>query len=794
MSAPTPPSASLSAEIPADAPEYIAHRLAVWDAAVQRRSLGSMPESSAAATAAAAAAVPISVALPDGSVKDGISGVTTPMDVAMAISETLGRKALVALVDGAQWDMGRPLTRDCALKICGWETPEGKSVLWHSTAHMLGEAMECKYKGELCIGPPLEDGFYYDIHMPDETKVTDADFDDLNKRVDTIAKSKRTFQRLELTKVEARDMFSYNPFKLEIIAELDDTATITAYRDGPFIDLCRGPHVPQSTRVKAMMCKGTGQAYWRAKAENPSLQRVYGISFPDKKLLKEYKTLMEEAAKRDHRVLGPKQDLLMFHPLSPGCPFLLPYGQRIFNTLAAFLKDEYWKRGYQEVQTPNMFDFELWNTSGHAANYKDNMFQLEVEGRDFGLKPMNCPSHCLIFASRVRSHRELPMRIADFGVLHRNELSGSLGGLTRVRRFQQDDAHIFCLADQVRAEVFDFLQFLKYTYDIFGFEYELDLSTRPAHYLGEVEQWDVAEKMLSDALIEFTGKQCGEKGGWELNPGDGAFYGPKIDIKVFDALKRRHQCATLQLDFQLPVRFNLQVQSRAPAVDKEELAAQRVAAKAAKTAAKAEAIAAAKAAKTARNALASGVKPNSTQGTASVIDDQRANTAGPGDCALAKEKGGGSEAMQGVEEADEDVTKVRNGFERPVIIHRAIYGSFERFIAILIEHYGGFWPFWLSPRQAVVVPVSEKYIQYAKEVVAALRVEKFHVDIDTSDRTMGKKMAEARNNYYNNIIVVGEQEVADSTVTIRVRGSDETRALRVEDVVAEFATQRKSFK
>jgi threonyl-tRNA synthetase len=771
MSAPTQPSAARTTEIPADAPEYIAHRLAVWDAAVELRASGAAPDPTAAA---AAAAVPMAISLPDGSVKEGIAGVTTPMNVAMQISETLGRKSLVALVDGVQWDMERPMAGDCQLKICGWDTAEGKSVLWHSTAHMLGEAMECKYKGELCIGPPLEDGFYYDIHMPGDEKVTDADFDDLNTRVDKIAKSKRTFQRLELTKDEARDMFSYNPFKLEIIAELDDSATITAYRDGPFIDLCRGPHIPQSTRVKAMMCKGTGQAYWRAKADNPSLQRVYGISFPDKKLLMEYKTLMEEAAKRDHRVLGPK-----------------PYGQRIFNTLSSFLKDEYWKRGYQEVQTPNMFDFDLWNTSGHAANYKDNMFQLEVEGREFGLKPMNCPSHCLIFASRVRSHRELPMRIADFGVLHRNELSGSLGGLTRVRRFQQDDAHIFCLADQVRKEVFDFLQFLKYTYDIFGFEYELDLSTRPEKFLGEIEQWDVAEQMLSDALIEFTGKQCGEKGGWELNPGDGAFYGPKVDIKVFDALKRRHQCATLQLDFQLPVRFNLQVQSRAPALDKDEISAQRAAAKAAKAAAKTEAAAVAKAAKAARITRASGIDPNAFD-IAPVLTEcvsdstQRCN----GD----EMAGAEGQAAARADEDEEDVNRLRNGFERPVIIHRAIYGSFERFIAILIEHYGGFWPFWLSPRQAIVVPVSEKFMDYAKDIVSGLRAEKFHVDIDTSDRTMGKKMAEARNQYYNNIIVVGEQEVADQTVTIRLRGSEETRELPLADVVAEFAEQRKFFK
>jgi threonyl-tRNA synthetase len=376
------------AVMPPGAPAYMAHRMAVWDAAAARRADAAVSPAGAGAPAGGAAA--IRIALPDGAVRDG---------TAMAISESLGRRALVAVVDGAQWDMGRPLERDCALRICDFATPEGKATLWHSTAHMLGEAMECKYEGELCIGPPLEDGFYYDMHLADDRKVTEADLDDLVKRVDRIAKEKRTFQRLELSKDEARDMFSYNPFKLEIIEELDESATITAYRDGPFIDLCRGPHVPQSTRMKAMMCKGTGQAYWRAKSDNPSLQRVYGISFPDKKLLKEYKELLAEAAKRDHRILGPKQELIMFHPLSPGCPFLLTHGQRIFNTLQQFLRKEYWKRGYQEVQTPNLFDFDLWETSGHAANYRDNMFQLVVEGRDYGLKRKLCRSKCSFLRS-----------------------------------------------------------------------------------------------------------------------------------------------------------------------------------------------------------------------------------------------------------------------------------------------------------------------------------------------------------------------------------------------------------
>lgn len=783
--------------IPADAPAYIAHRLEVWDAARAAR----LAISSNGTAGGGVAEVAISITLPNGSVKAGVAGVTTPMDLAMGISETLGRKALVALVDGQQWDMGRALVADCEMKICGFETPEGKSVLWHSTAHMLGEAMECKYHGELCIGPPLEDGFYYDIYLPEGAAVSTDDFEDLDKRVDRIAKSKRTFERLELTKAEAKDMFSYNRFKLEIIDELEEGTTITAYRDGPFIDLCRGPHVPQSSRVKAMMCKMTSQAYWRAKAENPSLARVYGISFPDKKQLKEYKELAAEAAKRDHRVLGQQQELMMFNQLSPGCPFLLPNGQRIFNTLSQFLRDEYWKRGYEEVQTPNMFDFELWHTSGHAANYSDNMFQLKVEGRDFGLKPMNCPSHCVIFASRVRSHRELPMRIADFGVLHRNELSGSLGGLTRVRRFQQDDAHIFCLESQVHKEVFDYLNFLKHVYDIFGFRYELELSTRPEKYLGEIEQWDLAEKMLADALIEFTGKQCGAEGGWELNPADGAFYGPKIDIKVFDALKRPHQCATLQLDFQLPIRFNLQVQSNRPHGEEAGPAEAKEDDAAGKDAKQEDAKMDEKPAEPAKK-MADMTDDEKKEAKKLKKEEAKARKKRAREAAEAKKAadegtGGGGDCCGGGSEEPVEMApggKLRQGYERPVIIHRAIYGSFERFIAILIEHYGGFWPFWLSPRQAIVVPVSEKYRDYVVKVQEQLRMGKFHVDADLTDRTMGRKLADARNNYYNAVLVVGEKEVADGTVNLKLRGEDAQVPTKVEDVLKMFEGWRADFK
>lgn len=393
------------------------------------------------------------------------------------------------------------------------------------------------------------------------------------------------------------------------------------------------------------------------------MQRIYGISFPDKKQLDEHKKLLEEAAKRDHRKIGKEQELFFFHELSPGSCFFLPHGTRIYNTLVEFLRAEYWKRGYEEVITPNMYNAKLWETSGHWQNYQENMFTFEVEKDKFGLKPMNCPGHCLLFGHRERSYRELPWRVADFGVIHRNEFSGALTGLTRVRRFQQDDTHIFCTEDQVKQEIHGLFDFLKYVYGVFGFTFRLKLSTRPDKYVGEIETWNRAEAQLQSALEEFTAAGGGQ---WEMNPGDGAFYGPKIDITISDALRREHQCATIQLDFQLPQRFKLEYN------------------------------------------------------TGEVI----------------KTKEG---------EADEEVSH----YKRPVMIHRAILGSVERFIAILTEHFGGKWPFWLSPRQVLVVPVMAAANDYVLELQAMFREKLMHVDIDIGPNTMAKKIRTGQLQQYN---------------------------------------------
>jgi threonyl-tRNA synthetase len=441
---------------------------------------------------------------------------------------------------------------------------EGRDVFWHSSAHILGHAMEMVFGGWLTIGPPVDDGFYYDMYTGEDAcgkprSASDEDFAAIEKYIagQVAKKGQGMYNRIEVTKDQALEMFGYNKFKVEMINELMAAGTTTTvYRIGDFVDLCRGPHIATSKNIVAMKCTKLGASYWRGSADNDSLQRVYGVAFPDKKQMTAWKLRMEEAKKRDHRLLGVKQSLFFFNPISPGSCFFQPHGARLYNTLVNFIKQQYWLRGYDEVITPNMFSLDLWEISGHAAKYKDDMFLLDVEKQTFGLKPMNCPGHCMMFRERARSYRELPMRYADFGVLHRNELSGALSGLTRVRRFQQDDAHIFCTLDQVSKEVLGVLQFVEYVYDIFGMTFNLMLSTRPATAIGDVKLWDAAEASLAEALNEF----CGDKRKQGVDPGGGAFYGPKIDIQVTDALGRPHQCATVQLDFQLPLRFDLQYQ------------------------------------------------------------------------------------------------------------------------------------------------------------------------------------------------------------------------------------------
>ncbi|XP_045889737.1 threonine--tRNA ligase 1, cytoplasmic [Micropterus dolomieu] len=492
----------------------------------------------------------IKVTLPDGKVVEAESWKTTPYQVACGISQGLADNTVIAKVNNSVWDLDRPLEDDCSLQLLKFDDEEAQAVYWHSSAHILGEAMEKVYGGCLCYGPPIESGFYYDMFLENNEGVSSNDFPCLETLCKKIIKEKQPFERLEIKKETLLEMFKYNKFKCRILNEKVTTPTTTVYRCGPLIDLCRGPHVRHTGKIKALKIHKNSSTYWEGKADMETLQRIYGISFPDPKMLKEWEKFQEDAKNRDHRKLGREQDLFFFHDLSPGSCFFLPKGAFIYNTLIEFIRSEYRKRGFQEVVTPNIYNSKLWQTSGHWQHYSENMFSFEAEKETFALKPMNCPGHCLMFDHRPRSWRELPLRMADFGVLHRNELSGALTGLTRVRRFQQDDAHIFCSMDQIEEEIKGCLDFLRTVYEVFGFTFKLNLSTRPEKFLGDPDIWAQAEKQLENSLNDF-----GEK--WVLNPGDGAFYGPKIDIQIKDAIGRYHQCATIQLDFQLPIRFNL---------------------------------------------------------------------------------------------------------------------------------------------------------------------------------------------------------------------------------------------
>ncbi|EMD37085.1 hypothetical protein CERSUDRAFT_84103 [Gelatoporia subvermispora B] len=615
----------------------------------------------------------IDITLPDGSVRKGKSWETSPMDVAKEISKGLADRIVIAKVNDNVWDLERPLEGSCKLELLDFEHPEGKRVFWHSSAHVLGEAAERHYGCHLCIGPPTEEGFFYE--MSTERPVSNTDYPALEKVADSAIKEKQKFERLVVPKETLLEMFAYNKYKQYIIeTKIPDGTSTTVYRCGPMVDLCVGPHIPHTGKIKAFMVTKNSASYFLGDPSNDSLQRIYGISFPDKAQLKAYKEFLAEAARRDHRKIGKDQELFFFNELSPGSCFFLPHGTRIYNALVELMRSEYFKRGYQEVISPNMFNSKLWETSGHWQNYKDDMFVLSIEKEQWGLKPMNCPGHCLIFDSRDRSYKELPIRMAEFGIIHRNEASGALTGLTRVRRFVQDDTHVFCTPAQIEQEINALFDFMQHIYGLFGFDFKLELSTRPDNYLGTIETWDEAENQLKKALeAQYPGK-------WEINPGDGAFYGPKIDITIRDALRRSFQCATIQLDFQLPDRFNLKYRS---------------------------------------------------------ADESRA---------------------------------------KPVIIHRAILGSLERFMAIITEHFAGKWPFWLSPRQVLVVPVAVPYREYAAEVADKLSKLGLYVDVDNGADTLPKKIRNGEISQYNFILVVGQEELDSRSVNVRNRDDVGTKA------------------
>lgn len=528
---------------PCAVPSHVTQRLALYEklkAAVEE----------ARAEQAHRGSRPIRITLPGGRSVDGEAWKTTPYQVAGQISQSLANGAVAARVNGHLYDLDRPLEGDASLEFLDFESRDGRALFWHSSAHVLGGAAELFYGALLCHGPATDDGFFYDMYLDEQRTVSGTDLPALEDLCRKIIEEKHPFERLEVSREDLVELFKHNQFKLRIINQKVRSPTATVYRCGTLVDLCRGPHIRHTGQIRALKLLKNASSYWHGDPSLETLQRVYGIAFPSPGQLAAWEEVQAEAARRDHRRIGKDQELFFFHDLSPGSCFFLPKGAHIYATLMDFIKSEYLKRGFSEVITPNIFNAKLWEVSGHWRHYESNMFSFRVENETFALKPMNCPGHCLMFGHRPRSWRELPLRLADFGVLHRNEPSGALTGLTRVRRFQQDDAHIFCSMDQLEGEIGGCLDFLQAVYSVLGFTLHFYLSTRPENFLGDPPLWDRAEQILEKSLRDF-----GQS--WELNPGDGAFYGPKIDIQIGDALGRAHQCATIQLDFQMPIRFDL---------------------------------------------------------------------------------------------------------------------------------------------------------------------------------------------------------------------------------------------
>jgi threonyl-tRNA synthetase len=611
----------------------------------------------------------ISVKLPDGSIRE-VEMNTTVEDFAGSISISLKKKALGGKINGKLVDLNTPITEECEVQIITQDNPEGLEMMRHSSAHILAQAVKRIYKDEKIafgVGPVTADGFYYDIDLPVSIKV--EDLPKIEKEMERIIKENLPITRSEVSREEALKFFTElgDEFKLELIRDLPEDVIISMYTQGEFVDLCRGPHVPTTGRVKAIKLMSVAGAYWRGDANNKMLQRVYGTAFPSKKELDEHLHLLEEAKKRDHRKLGKELELFMFSEEAPGMPFFLPKGTIIRNELEQYERGIQSRKDYQEVRTPFIMNQRLWEQSGHWDHYHENMYFTEVDNTNFALKPMNCPGHMMIYKNKLHSYRDLPIRMCENGQVHRHEFSGALNGMMRVRTFTQDDAHIFCRPDQIENEIIEVINIIKEIYGVFGFTYKVELSTRPEDSMGSEELWNSAEKALENVLeaqnLEF-----------KLNPGDGAFYGPKIDFHIQDALKRSWQCATIQLDFQMPEKFDLTY-------------------------------------------------------------------------------------------VNEDNQK-----ERPVVVHRAIYGSIDRFLGILTEHFAGAFPLWLAPVQVAILPISNVHNEYAEKLTEQLKDAGIRVETDLRSEKIGYKIREAQLQKTPYMLVIGDQEVENNAVAIRKRG------------------------
>ena len=619
----------------------------------------------------------ITVTLPDGSRRELPLGARV-RDVAESISPRLAKAALAGIVDGKLVDLTCPLDQDASVRIVTDQSPEALALYRHSAAHLLAAAVTNLFPGAQCgIGPATDEGFFYDFVVPQP--FVPEDLEAIEQKMRELANADLVYERQMWPREDAKAFFASRgePLKVQLIDEKTagqhEVSCYTIKDKETFIDFCIGPHVPSTGRLKAFKLLNTSNAYWKGDARNQPMQRVYGTAFFSDKDLKAYLTQIEEAKKRDHRKLGRELGLFWFHPWAPGEPFWLPKGTALVHQLGNYMRDVLFPAGYVEVRAPLVFNKALWETSGHWSHYRQNMFLIESDNEEekSGLKPMNCPGHMLIFGSEVRSYRDLPMRIHEQSVLHRMEASGVLSGLTRVREFIMDDAHIFLREDQIGDEVERLLRLVQRVYDDFGLTPEMKLSTRPEEYLGARDTWDHAESELKKAL-EAAGQQ------YTINEGDGAFYGPKIDFAVTDALGRKWQCATIQLDYQLPQQFQLK--------------------------------------------------------------------------------------YIGADNAE----------HRPVVIHRAIFGSFERFIAMLLEHYAGALPLWLAPVQAVVLPISDRHLDYGRTVLERLKAAGLRADLDERQEKIGYKIREAQLQKVPYMLVVGDRESADGAVSVRTRkGGDQ---------------------
>ena len=628
----------------------------------------------------------VKITLPDGSVKSFDNAVTC-LQVAESISQGLARNAVCAEVDGVMCQLSKVISSDASFKVYTLKNDEGLAVLRHSTAHLMAQAISHIWKNaKFAIGPSIKNGFYYDIDF-EGAQIAPEDLEKIEAEMNKIVKEDLPIVREEMSRMEAIEFFKKRKdfYKVEILSELD-AETVSLYRQGDYVDLCRGPHMSSTGKLKVFKLTSIAGAYWRGDTKNKMLTRIYGTAFEKKAELDEYIMRLEEAKRRDHRKLGKELDLFDIFEEGPGFPFFFPKGMILRNELENFWRQEHTKAGYEEVKTPMILNQELWHRSGHWDHYKDNMYVVKIDDEDYAIKPMNCPGGMLAYKRKAHSYRDLPERMAELGLVHRHELSGALHGLMRVRCFTQDDAHIFMTPEQIESEIEGVVRLIDSFYSVFGFKYNLELSTRPEDSMGTDEQWDTATNALKKAL-ETLGKK------YEINEGDGAFYGPKIDFHLEDSIGRTWQCGTIQLDFQMPERF--------------------------------------------------------------------------------------------------DLTYVGQDGEkhRPVMIHRVVFGSIERFIAILTEHYAGAFPLWLAPEQVKIIPISENQIDYAHDVCDRLVAAGIRASVDDRNEKMGYRIREAQLQKIPYMLVLGEKEREAGSVAVRNRKNGDLGVMSYDDFAAKLSKE-----